>query len=85
MFLFFFYKQVSAPWSGPDMLKLSTNPGLIYAYYMLINLFFSHVNMLFCHTFPYIKPSKLHLPTAWSKYGVLLLCTVTHSSKNLII
>jgi len=44
--LFFFYKQVSAPWSGPDMLKLSTNPGLIYAYYMLINLFFSHVNML---------------------------------------
>jgi len=31
---------VSAPWSGSDMLKLSKNPALIYAYYMLINLFF---------------------------------------------
>ena len=32
---FFFYKQVSAPCSGSDMLKTSANLGSVYAYYML--------------------------------------------------
>ena len=39
----FFYKQVSAPWSGSCMLKVSENPGSEYAYYMLKNWLFSYI------------------------------------------